>query len=97
MQAVCDLMLECLHQDPAKRPTALELLQRLGRLVGPPTHASRAASSGGSPAGGGPAGGLPRPLMRVAVPQPGLPSPFAAMAAFAPASEQQQQQQAAAE
>lgn len=83
-------MLLCLDQDPAKRPTALELLQRLGQLVGPPSHAGRAAGSDGSDGGGD--GGAPRPQMRVSVPQPGLPSPFAGQAAFgAPGREEQQE------
>lgn len=93
VQAVCDLILQCLHQDPDQRPTALELMQRLERLVGPPTHppaAGRSGSGGGhqAPAPAA-AAGLP---MRVAVPQPGVLSPFAALAAVALPSQQQQQQ-----
>ena len=35
-QAAADLMLECLSPDPAERPTAQQLLQRLEAMLGAP-------------------------------------------------------------
>jgi len=64
-------------------------MQRLERLVGPPRHALPVA-------GGRGANELPArptlPPVRVAVPQSGMASPFAALAGIALPSQQQQQQ-----
>ncbi|PRW57729.1 Serine threonine- kinase CTR1 [Chlorella sorokiniana] len=92
-QAASDLLLQCLHQDPAQRPTALELMQRLEPLVGPPKHALPEVGGGsGVLTTAAPAGGLMVcPSMRVAVPPAGIPSPFAALAAIALPSSQQHQ------
>lgn len=97
-QAVCDLMLECLHQDPAQRPTALELLQRLGPLAGPPALSPRQASwrNGGgggngmdraAGSGDGPAAAAHAQLGTVDQ-QVELPAPFVAQEPPAPASQQ---------
>lgn len=91
MQEVSDLLLQCLHQDPGQRPTALELMQRLEPLMGPPKHPLPAASSTRSSARVQVEGPAVRPPMRVSVPPPSMPSPFAALAAIALPSQQQQQ------
>lgn len=72
-------MLQCLDSDPDVRPTAAELLARLGELVSPPSRVSlkEPAAQQHTPA----SSGSPR---RIVVPPP-MRSPFADQAA-APAA-----------
>lgn len=67
-------MLSCLCKDPAQRPTAGQLLQRLSQLADAPTS----PRSGPASDGGGEMNGSPSTRrMRVLVPQTSLRSPFA--------------------
>lgn len=51
LQEVCDLLMRCLSEDAAQRPTSLQLLQELGPLIerrgGPRGAAAAAAPSTG--------------------------------------------------
>lgn len=101
VQAVSDLVFECLHQDPAKRPTALQLLQRLGPLVDPPSLPAQPApggsstgsgsgSSGGSGSGESPAPPY-QPQAANAEPQAGPSATPGTTEAHSPASQRQWQ------
>lgn len=84
-------MYECLREEPAARPTAQQLMWRLGHLMEQseePAAATAVRSGSGTlratAAGDGNAVGSGSAHMRVVVPPSALPSPFAAQAAVEP-------------
>ncbi|KAI7836687.1 hypothetical protein COHA_009463 [Chlorella ohadii] len=91
-QEVCDLMLECLSDDPAKRPTAQQLVSRIGAMLDE-AHQQQAeqAQRAGSAASEIPVTPVPAPVpadglpgqvrhVELEVPPFNRPSPFAAAA-----------------
>lgn len=80
LQDVCDLMVQCLSEDPAQRPTAQQLMRRLGeeqraqaQAPSPPPGRAQAAAAAPRPPRGAPGGRS----ASVSLPKPTLASPFA--------------------